>query len=93
MSAQQVLPWIVLDYCEGCTSCVASCRRGCLKMFATQDEEVFVPWIEDVERCTGCGLCSEACVLGGISMTAYVGEAAERFRKKLGDGSVRQLSA
>ena len=93
MSEHDKLPWIIPDYCEGCTSCVASCRRGCLKMFATQDEDVFVPWIEDVKRCTGCGLCSAACVLGGISMTTYVSEAVERFQKKLNDGSVRQLPA
>ncbi len=93
MSAHGTLPWIILDYCEGCTSCVAACRRGCLSMFATQEEDVFVPWIEDVGRCTGCGLCSEACVLGGISMTAYVSEATERFQNKLEDGTVRRLSA
>lgn len=93
MTAPRTLPWIIPDYCEGCTSCVAACKRGCLVMFATQDEDVFVPWMEDIGRCTGCGRCSEACVLGGISMTSYTDEAAERFRKKVEDGTVIRLSA
>ncbi len=82
------MPWIIPEYCEGCTSCVAACKKGCLKMCATQDENVFIPWIEIPSQCTGCGRCSEACVLGGISMTAYIEDAAARFLKRIEDGLV-----
>ncbi len=93
MKGRTALPWIVPEYCEGCTSCVAACKRGCLAMFATRDEDVFVPWMADPALCTGCGRCSEVCVLGGISMTAYQDEAAMRFKSKLEDGTVRLLHA
>jgi Fe-S-cluster-containing hydrogenase component 2 len=42
-----------------------------------EDEQV--PWLDDPSLCTGCGRCAEACGLGGIAMTEYVHEAAERF--------------
>jgi len=44
-----------------------------------EEEGVFIPWIENPAECTGCGLCAEACVWGGIAMTAHVEEAERRF--------------
>jgi ferredoxin len=38
-----------------------------------------VPWLDDPDLCTGCGLCADACGLGGIAMTEYVSEARQRF--------------
>ena len=63
------LPWVIPEYCEGCTACVAACKRGCIAMFATAEEAVFIPWIEGQTRCT----------VGGIMMTSYVDEARERL--------------
>lgn len=86
--AAQLLPWIIPEYCEGCTSCVAACAKGCLKMYATPDDDVFIPWMKTPSQCSGCGRCSEACVLGGIGMTAYIDDAAARFLKRIEDGLV-----
>lgn len=85
------LPWVVPEYCEGCTSCIAACKKGCLTLHATEDEEVFIPWLENPDECTGCAKCSESCAMGGIAMTAYVDEAAERFHKFYQSGKVRKV--
>lgn len=72
------LPWVIPEYCEGCTACVGSCPKGLLNMRdATGDAQI--PWIDNVSGCTGCGRCEEACPFGGIAMTAHVDEAVERF--------------
>jgi ferredoxin len=76
---RKAMPWVVIDYCEGCGSCLASCKRGCLSLYETEDEGIFVPWIIDTDRCTGCGNCANSCILGGISMTSYVDDAVDRF--------------
>ena len=72
------MPWVIPEYCEGCTSCIAACPRGGLTM-RTWGEDALVPWLDDPSLCTGCGLCADACGLGGIVMTEYVDEARERF--------------
>lgn len=76
------LPWVVPEYCEGCTVCVAACPRGALAMRAW-DEDSQVPWLDEPDMCTGCGRCEEACPFGGIQMTSYVDEAEDRFRTRL----------
>jgi len=78
---RKAMPWVIPEYCEGCTSCIAACKKGCLQMFATKEEEVFIPWIDNPESCIGCGLCSDACAMGGIAMTEYQEEAIERFHR------------
>lgn len=74
------LPWVIPEYCEGCTACVTACRRGCIAMYSTAEDGVFIPWIEDPGRCTGCGLCAQGCVMGGIMMTSYIDDARARLR-------------
>lgn len=72
------LPWVIPEYCEGCTACVGACPKRLLDMRdSAQDEQI--PWLDHVTACTGCGRCEEACPFGGIAMTAHVDEAAERF--------------
>jgi ferredoxin len=42
---------------------------------------VFVPWLDEVDLCTGCGLCESACAWAAICLTSYVDEARARFFK------------
>ncbi len=42
---------------------------------------LFVPWLDDIDECTGGGLCEAACAWGAICLTGYVEEARERFLK------------
>jgi len=79
--APKWMPWVIPEYCEGCTSCVAACPRAGLAMISIGDGE-HIPWLSDPSLCTGCGKCADACGLGGIVMTEYVEEAAARFREK-----------
>ena len=71
------LPWVLPEYCEGCTSCLAVCPKGLISM--RPDADGFVPWIDDPDACTGCGKCADICGLGGIAMTEFVEEARERL--------------
>jgi len=84
------MPWVIPEYCEGCTACVAACKKGCLNMFATNEEDIFISWMENPDACTGCGLCAQQCVIGGIIMTAYCSEAKERFLTYIANGNVRK---
>lgn len=72
------LPWVVPEYCEGCTSCVGACPKGILDMHESA-EDTPIPWLDDPSGCTGCGRCEESCPFGGIAMTAHVKEATMRF--------------
>lgn len=75
---QSVLPWVVPEYCEGCTACVAACPAGVIAM-RPYGEDGFIPWIDSPDQCIGCGRCEAACILGGIAMTTYVEDARSRF--------------
>ena len=75
------MPWVIPEYCEGCTSCIAACPRGGLTMRALGDD-ANIPWLDDSSLCTGCGKCADACGMGGIVMTGHVEEAAQRFLEK-----------
>ncbi len=72
------LPWVVPEFCEGCTSCVAACPKRLLSMRAV-DEDTFIPWLDQPDECNGCGRCSETCAMGGIAMTTFTDEARARF--------------
>jgi pyruvate/2-oxoacid:ferredoxin oxidoreductase alpha subunit/ferredoxin len=55
-------PELSPEYCKGCDRCLDSCAYDCF----TLGREVhpvsgFVPVALDISRCTGCGLCFEAC--------------------------------
>lgn len=82
--ARAQMPWVITEYCEGCTSCIAACPKGLLSM-RRLDEDTEVPWMDDPDACNGCGLCADACGLGAIAMTEFVEEARARFDRKLRD--------
>ncbi len=82
MKKQIFLPWIIPEQCEGCTECVTQCPVGCLFMKETSIPEVYVPWMEKIDHCTGCGKCQDSCVWMAISLTSFVNEAHKRFLHK-----------
>ena len=86
MTNPKRMPWVIPEYCEGCTSCIAACPKRGLAMRAFGEDEL-IPWLNDPDMCTGCGLCADACGLGAIVMTEYVEEAAMRFRDRLVEAS------
>ena len=87
----EVLPWVIPEYCKGCTNCVSACRRELLFMIETEQEGAFVPWMDDVDHCTGCGMCEAACAWSAICLTSYVEKARERFIKDRPLSIVRAL--
>jgi ferredoxin len=46
------------------------------------EDGVFVPWLDDVAACSGCGRCEAACTWAAIALTAYVELAEERLRTR-----------
>ncbi len=78
MATPKRMPWVIPDYCEGCTACIAACPHQGLAMRTCRDDKE-IPWLDDPNLCTGCGRCAEACGLGGIAMTEFVDEARQRF--------------
>jgi len=86
MANPKRMPWVIPEYCEGCTSCIAACPKSGLAMRAC-GEDGLIPWLDDADMCTGCGLCADACGLGAIVMTEYVEEAAKRFRERFLEAS------
>lgn len=85
-SLPKFMPWVIPEYCEACTACVAACPRRGLAMRAIGEDEL-IPWLDDPDVCSGCGRCADACGLGGIVMTEYVDEAHERFLERFRDAS------
>lgn len=86
MANPKQMPWVIPEYCEGCTACIAACPRRGLVMRAYGDDD-HIPWLDDPSLCTGCGRCADACGLGGIAMTEYVDEARQRFLTKFREAS------
>lgn len=80
MAKTEMFPWVIPESCEGCADCVSVCPRDCLSMWRTEHDGVFVPWMDDIEACNGCGRCETACTWMAISLTSYVDEAKARFR-------------
>lgn len=54
---------IFKDWCKQCGICAAFCPRECIK----QDESGS-PFVEDSERCNGCGWCELHCPDFAISV-------------------------
>ncbi|MCF6356323.1 MAG: 4Fe-4S binding protein [Draconibacterium sp.] len=82
MKEQKFLPWVIPEQCEGCTECVNVCPTKCLYMGETSNPEVFIPWMDNTDLCTGCGKCQDVCTWFAISLTSYVDAARERFLNK-----------
>jgi NADH-quinone oxidoreductase subunit F/NADP-reducing hydrogenase subunit HndC len=79
---KEVLPWVIPEQCEGCSDCVDACIAHGIKMYKTENEGVFLPWLEDPDLCVSCGRCSAVCATGGVVLTTYTEEAKERFLTK-----------
>lgn len=78
----RMIPWVVPEQCEGCSDCVHACPVMGLKMYETDNEGVFIPWMSDPDKCVSCGKCSAVCASAGIVMTAHVEDAKTRFMTK-----------
>jgi ferredoxin len=84
----RVIPWVVPEQCEGCVDCVHVCPVQGLKMYETDNEGIFIPWLSDPDACVSCGKCAAVCSSSGISLTTHVPEAKERFLNKKPKGLV-----
>ncbi len=84
----RVIPWVVPEQCEGCSDCVHACPVRGLKMFETENEGIFIPWLSDPDACVSCGRCAAVCASSGIAMTTHVEEAKQRFSTKRPKGLV-----
>lgn len=78
----RVIPWVVPEQCEGCVDCVHICPVQGLKMYETDSEGVFIPWLSDPDACVSCGKCAAVCSSGGIILTTHVEDAKKRFLTK-----------
>ncbi len=47
-------------YCYGCGVCAASCGRKIIKIRLNEDG-FYAPYIDELEKCTECGICLEVC--------------------------------
>lgn len=93
----RVIPWVVPEQCEGCSDCVHACPVRGLKMYETDNEGIFIPWLSDPDVCVSCGKCSAVCSSRGIVMTTHVEDAKRRFLTKrpkglVGDGDNKGCS-
>lgn len=84
----RVIPWVVPEQCEGCSDCVHACPVQGLKMYETENEGIFIPWLSDPDACVSCGKCAAVCASSGVAMTTHVEEAKERFLTKRPKGPV-----
>ncbi len=76
---KEVLPWVVPEQCEGCSDCVDACIVHGLKMYKTEKEGIYLPWLKYPDQCVSCGKCAAVCATGGIVLTTHIKEAKERF--------------
>jgi len=86
----RLIPWVVPEQCEGCSDCVHACPVQGLKMYETESEGIFIPWLSDPDVCVSCGKCAAVCASGGIVLTTHVDEARQRFLTKRPKGLVAQ---
>jgi len=84
----RVIPWVVPEQCEGCSDCVHACPVQGLKMYETENEGIFIPWLSDPDECVSCGKCAAVCASSGVAMTTHVEDAKERFSTKRPKGLV-----
>jgi NADH:ubiquinone oxidoreductase subunit F (NADH-binding)/NAD-dependent dihydropyrimidine dehydrogenase PreA subunit/(2Fe-2S) ferredoxin len=84
----RVIPWVVPEQCEGCSDCVHACPVQGLKMYKTENEGIFIPWLSDPDACVSCGKCAAVCASSGIAMTTHVESAKQRFSTKKPKGLV-----
>lgn len=55
-------PVLAPHYCKGCGRCVSACARHCIEPGTLVDPLTgLVPVALDLEHCTECGLCLDAC--------------------------------
>jgi len=59
-------------WCKRCGNCVAFCPRGALAA-----DEWGYPFLQDPQRCIGCGLCAMLCPDFALSMIAEDEACAE----------------
>jgi len=83
MKKQKFLPWVIPEQCEGCSECVNVCPEKCLFMRETLNSDVFIPWMENTDACSGCGKCQNSCIWLAISLTSWVDDARVRFLTKI----------
>ena len=77
--------------CTGCTACLNSCPRKCIKMH--QDNEGFLYPVIDKDKCVECGLCEKVCPVENPIFNnsntpsvyaAYVNDIQERQKSSSG---------
>lgn len=90
---QDLLPWVIQEYCESCADCVNVCPVYGLKMWETEDPDYSIPWLSNPDACIGCGKCEEVCTWGAISMTSFVADARERLFTKRPYGLSKELES
>ncbi len=77
------IPWIVVEWCEGCGECVSRCPTRALELIPRGSNlSIEVSWLTHPDKCIGCGSCESACPWGAIQMTAYVDDAIKRYSTK-----------
>jgi pyruvate/2-oxoacid:ferredoxin oxidoreductase alpha subunit/NAD-dependent dihydropyrimidine dehydrogenase PreA subunit len=55
-------PFLLPDYCKGCGRCISACVKDCISFGTEIDASTgYVPVVLDLENCTACGMCMEAC--------------------------------
>lgn len=86
----RVIPWVIPEQCEGCSDCDHACPVQGIKMFETDNEGVFIPWMPDPDKCVSCGKCAAVCASAGIVLTTHVEDAKTRFLTKKPKGMVAE---
>jgi pyruvate/2-oxoacid:ferredoxin oxidoreductase alpha subunit/NAD-dependent dihydropyrimidine dehydrogenase PreA subunit len=55
-------PFVLPEFCKGCGRCIESCNKGCIQLGTEVNPATgLIPIILNLESCTCCGLCFEAC--------------------------------
>ena len=50
----------IIKHCYGCGVCAASCIKKIIKI-RLNEEGFYAPYIDELEKCTECGLCLDVC--------------------------------
>lgn len=85
----RVIPWVVPEQCEGCSDCVHACPVQGLKMYESENEGIFIPWMSNPDKCVSCGKCAAVCASAGIVLTTHVEDANKRFLSKKPKGLIQ----